>query len=1387
MNSREFGGVGAWVVAIVAGLGALTTCCQAGANPDPGYAELRRQFENPDHARWGEVPLWWWEGERMTRERVTWQLETLAAKGVKAVCPIQRSPGRCDPQSFDPDWWELLGVVNRECQRLGMTLWAYDQVGYGHYGWLEKAAAKVQDPTTSRVEFQTVDASGGETVRLELPEGTLLGARAYSVVDGQPIDDSSRDIVSAVRGGILEWTPPDGMWKVAVSVAVPTPGFYLSERSADTFIDMLYGGLERVLGEDSMGTSFVGVFQDEHPPTPRDVYTQALAEAFRARFGYGIELAIPALHFDVGPLTPKYRTDYFDAYLAAVEATYWKRVYDWTMSRDLLTSHDNWGRNNIVRQSEGYIDYFRSQRWFSAPGYDDAGQRPIHERNYYDTKIASSIARLYGRQRVWNEAFHSSGWGRTTEQTLSWLTTGMAFGANLYDEHGLYYSTCASTWEHAAPDPHWRQPYWVFYQTFSDWVARTSTLMSQGQHVVDVALHYPVASLLAGEAPGDRGPDYNRYMELSRLIYDAGIDNDVFDDDSLLNGEIGARTVTMGGNGYQAIVFGPETTVRRSVLEKALQLAEAGGTVVFVERLPVATSEGGREDAQLELLLKRLLGDVSIGQSTPVSREFSGGGLCAFLPKGDERLPALISSHITRDFESDESGIYVSHRHVGDAHIYLLQNIRPEPTVLRARFRVDGVPEIWDAFTGGVSPVTSFKREADRTYVEHPLRGNTAHLLVIRPGSAAEGGEGLAARSPTLKPISEDWAFSVIPTRDNRWGEFRWPPSGEVIGPEVRQFRYREERGNTEAVSRWCRPDWDDSEWGTVLYSSGPYWLVATPSTDNVEAVSETLRHLDQIEPEATLMVAKETLSWEGVAFSKSIGSAQAAPWGGHSGYPDGHIDRNFMHLPEGRKLLFTRLHSPRSQRLGLRIELRNSETRLWVNGAEQPVEDAVGNLPLKRGVNTVLLDLPDGGHGRLYVQRTPPSVSTMAEAAEGSLQPDLERATWIWSGNSVACYVRRTFQLAETPREARLAVSAYSGYRLFVNGVKIEEEIGPWSNWKQPETFSVASHLKPGTNVVAVWGQLFAGQNVNKGSDALRSRGIVLALRTRDAGGREMDLVSDGAWKGATDEVDRWEAPDFNDSAWPGVTVCGRMGDPPWGREVIDNVGAVTEPRRPLSIHLDSPYLECFDEVADVVYDVKWSEDPRVGWYRFDVPPGLKELDLRTKANARVWVDGVEAEVREWVAQIASVPAGVAKVAVRVEMKPGAYAGAAFPLPIGLTLAGGKIQTGLWSEYALPTYSGIGVYSQRLSFSAAELERRVRLDLGQVLVAAEVRVNGRTAGVRLARPFEFDLKDLLQEGVNSIEVRVANTIAPHYTTIPAMNLGPTDSGLIGPVSLRLE
>ena len=99
MTKRLMANGAATFVAVILslGVGPRITAEEVSA---PTYAELRSQFSAPDHAQWGEVPLWWWEGQPMTKRRATEQLEELASQGVMSVCPIQRSPGRCDPQSF---------------------------------------------------------------------------------------------------------------------------------------------------------------------------------------------------------------------------------------------------------------------------------------------------------------------------------------------------------------------------------------------------------------------------------------------------------------------------------------------------------------------------------------------------------------------------------------------------------------------------------------------------------------------------------------------------------------------------------------------------------------------------------------------------------------------------------------------------------------------------------------------------------------------------------------------------------------------------------------------------------------------------------------------------------------------------------------------------------------------------------------------------------------------------------------------------------------------------------------------------------------------------------------------------------------------------------------
>ncbi len=119
--------------------------------------------------------------------------------------------------------------------------------------------------------------------------------------------------------------------------------------------------------------------------------------------------------------------------------------------------------------------------------------------------------------------------------------------------------------------------------------------------------------------------------------------------------------------------------------------------------------------------------------------------------------------------------------------------------------------------------------------------------------------------------------------------------------------------------------------------------------------------------------------------------------------------------------------------------------------------------MPLNKGYNYVLLDLKDGTAGKLYVQKKPPVISKIGEANIDVTKPDLTDASWIWMENSEGAYFRKSFNITKMPETANVIVTGVSGFRLFVNGHKVDDDIGPWATWDYPKSVDIKPYLKEG------------------------------------------------------------------------------------------------------------------------------------------------------------------------------------------------------------------------------------------------------------------------------------------------------------------------------------
>jgi hypothetical protein len=238
-------------------------------------------------------------------------------------------------------------------------------------------------------------------------------------------------------------------------------------------------------------------------------------------------------------------------------------------------------------------------------------------------------------------------------------------------------------------------------------------------------------------------------------------------------------------------------------------------------------------------------------------------------------------------------------------------------------------------------------------------------------------------------------------------------------------------------------------------------------------------------------------------------------------------------------------------------------------------------------------------------------------------------------------------------------------------------------------------------------------------------------------------------------------------------------------GYFVLRREGAPAAPtqRTPLA-------MTWFDDPALVRFDVHAGGKP-AEWFRFTAPPGLHAMVV-TAADAvqtvQAWANGQPMRSADGRHFEASEPlAKPAVVALRVESAPGVSGGVIFPDPIRLECEHGRATAGDWSKVgALECYSGGAWYRKSITLTGQQARGFLTLDLGNVVATAEVRVNGQTAGIRVAPPWRVAISRQAHAGENQIEVLVFNTLANHYLTVPTNYRGELTSGLLGPVVLEI-
>jgi hypothetical protein len=976
-------------------------------------------------------------------------------------------------------------------------------------------------------------------------------------------------------------------------------------------------------------------------------------------------------------------------------------------------------------------------------------------------------------------------------------------GQNLLSLHGLYYSLHGGWWEWAPPCNHFRMPYWAHMDKFMDCVQRLSYLLSQGYHRCDVAIIYPVAPKEAG-LDGEVALNTTAFAACQHL-YESGIDSDFMDFESLARAEIRNKKLCVSGEEYRVLILAAMKAVRYSTIQKAAEFYRAGGMVIALGALPEASDRAGREDPELDRLVKEIFGvsakEAAGLKEARIARHASGG--LAVLAQQPQQAEKFISESFTRDFAVRDAKVHpcFMHRKVGPRDIFAVYGV-PENT--ECFFRASGKVELWDPWTGDTRPLAVASQTAEGTTVKMPLTETEAQLVIFSPGTPELGGTD--EKSPVVMNIDGPWEFELKPTMDNQWGDFRWPAFKGLIGAEARKLKYAEE---TAANPGWQDPNLDDAKWGVVTCSFGPkFWMLGPMSeTADVSALETQLAGLKQVDPSAPVELAGRKYYWQPYEFSWRFGMEKDTAHQGYHGLKEEVADE-FIGLGAIRKLVGWEIGNP-----GWPREKEEGGTRyyLWtavmapesaqarvLSGGLKPAAVWLNNvktakLPesarLQAGANPVLLRYDSIGRGYFVFRMSradgPPGVD-VGEVFSPA-------AYWIWhpddAGGEAERFFRRTVVLKDAPRHAFIRITCCNSYQLYVNG----QEVGTGNKWETVQQYDVAGKLVAGRNVIAVKAQ--AKSNI---------KGLIAELTIGD-----QYVATDSNWLSAKTAEKGWNESAFDDSAWTKARQLSNFPDSLWakhrmGPPKLDRVVSATSDQggQP-KFEVSNLAMRWYNQDEILKFDTRPGERRPVGWYRFVSPPGLKAMTIAARGSIQAWVDGKELEARVQEAEkpgdltenavmykveIDKPSVGTVQVALRVEQARGCYGGATLPEPISLVCGAGQIALGDWSRIdGLASYSGGAWYRKTIALTNEQAAGRVMIDLGSVAGSVEVHVNGKLAGVRIAPPWKLDVSGLVRNGDNRFEVLVYNTLANHYSTIPTNYRGSPTSGLLGPVKLEFS
>lgn len=582
-----------------------------------GCSPESRIYEDYPPGAWPEITStakpwsrWWWMGNAVDKDNLSILLREYQAAGLGGleIAPIYGAKGHEERflEYLSPEWLEMLHYTVSVADSLGMGIDLTQGTGWPFGGPMvttDMAAMRMLVQQHSWSDGQLDQPIQLQDQRAKRFAYKLAHLMAYSE-KGEALEITDK----VTEDGLLNWGETGNwtLWAIfqaqtgqLVKRAAPGgQGFTLDHYSADAVRSYLSHF------DQSFADQFPGIrafYNDSFEVYGAD-FTAGFFDFFEKKRRYDLKVYLPELFSEEPSLTSaRLKSDYRETIHEMLLENFTQQWSNWAHDHGKQTKNQAHGSPGNLLDLYATVDIPEAETfgssYFPIPGLrrDSADVRNV-DPDPIMLKFASSAAHLTGKKLVSTETFTWLGehFKSSFSQAKPELEQAFLAGVNHMFYHGVTYSpqdVAFPGWLfYASLNLTTHNSLWPHFRGFNDFVARSQAVLQAGNPSQELLMYWPIYDVWA-DPKGlskmitvhniDEWLQPTPFYEESDMLMKKGFALDFISDALLDQLRIQDNAILAGGNKAKAILIPSLEYMPVETLQKLLELARQGATVIF--------------------------------------------------------------------------------------------------------------------------------------------------------------------------------------------------------------------------------------------------------------------------------------------------------------------------------------------------------------------------------------------------------------------------------------------------------------------------------------------------------------------------------------------------------------------------------------------------------------------------------------------------------------------------------------------------------------------------------------------------------------------------------------------------------------------------------------